>query len=192
MNLEKQILDLQQQAHRVIETSKIVQTWEKIGAQVNLVGSLKMGLLVKHKDIDLHIYTDELNPAAAFGVMQELARTCTVKRIEYADLSQAEDCCLEFHAWVEDEHKTTWQLDMINIKAGSTYDGYFEKVSEQILRQMTPEQKQIIWELKYQTPDTETINGIEYYKAVIQDGVKTYTEFLTWRKEHPFTGIIKW
>ena len=49
-----------------------------------------------------------------------------------------------------------------------------------------------ILELKYLTPDDEHIMGIEYYQAVIADGVRTYSEFMEWRKTHPANGIVNW
>ena len=47
-------------------------------------------------------------------------------------------------------------------------------------------------ELKYLTPDDEHIMGIEYYQAVIADGVRTRTEFNVWRQAHPADGIVIW
>ncbi len=190
--MEKLILEIEKQAYKIIEQLNIIKAWEKIGAKVNLVGSLKMGLLVKHKDIDFHIYTKELKPELAFSVIAELAKNPRVKRVEYSNLAEAEDCCLEFHLWAEDDNKELWQFDLINIKAGSKYDGHFEKIADKIIQQMTTEQKQIIWKLKYQTPDTEKIAGIEYYKAVIQDKIKTFDELKKWRETHKFSGIIEW
>ena len=53
------ILDIarrnQQKAWEIIEKVNVIPIWERIGAQVNLVGSLRMGLLMKHRDIDFHI-----------------------------------------------------------------------------------------------------------------------------------------
>jgi len=34
--------------------------------------------------------------------------------------------------------------------------------------------------------------GIEYYQAVLRDGVGTYAEFEAWRAAHPVTGILEW
>ena len=45
----------QQKAWEIIEKVNVIPIWESIGAQVNLVGSLRMGLLMKHRDIDFHI-----------------------------------------------------------------------------------------------------------------------------------------
>lgn len=47
----------QQKAWEIIEDTRIVRIWEGMGAKVNLVGSLRTGLLMKHRDIDFHIYT---------------------------------------------------------------------------------------------------------------------------------------
>jgi len=57
---------------------------------------------------------------------------------------------------------------------GSYYDGYFEQVAERISAVLTPEIRETILKLKYETPDTEEIMGIEYYQAVIQDGIHDY------------------
>lgn len=50
----------QEIARKVIKNSGIIEAWQKIGAKVNLVGSLANGLLMKHRDIDFHIYTDTI------------------------------------------------------------------------------------------------------------------------------------
>ena len=62
-NLEK--------AELVIKNSGVRQAWESIGAAVNQVGSMAMGLLMKHRDIDFHIYTDKLDIAESFKAVQK-------------------------------------------------------------------------------------------------------------------------
>ena len=57
---------------------------------------------------------------------------------------------------------------------------------------LPPETRQAILKLKYETPDTAKIMGVEYYQAVIQDGVRTYAELEDWKKQHPVTGVIEW
>ena len=182
-NLEK--------ALRVIEKSDVRRAWESIGATVNQVGSMAMGLLMKHRDIDFHIYTEKLDIAESFKVIQNICANPAVTRMEYRNLADTEENCLEFHIWfiLDDEE---WQIDMIQILTGSQFDGYFEHVAERIKAVLTPETRRTILELKYLTPEDEHIMGIEYYQAVISYGIRTYPDFIQWRKTHPATGIVNW
>ena len=182
-NLEK--------AELVIKNSGVRQAWESIGASVNQVGSMAMGLLMKHRDIDFHIYTDKLDIVESFKAVQKICANPAVTRMEYRNLADREEACLEFHVWFMLDNEE-WQIDMIQILKGSQFDGFFENVAERIKAVLTPETRRTILELKYLTPDDEHIMGIEYYQAVIADGVKTYPEFIQWRKTHPATGIISW
>ena len=61
----------QQNAWKLLDETGIIPAWERIGATVHLVGSLKSGLLMKSRDIDLHIYTGKLDITESFSVMQE-------------------------------------------------------------------------------------------------------------------------
>jgi hypothetical protein len=180
-----------EQALLVIEKSGIRQAWEAIGAVVNQVGSTAMGLLMKHRDIDFHIYTDKLDFSESFEVIRKICAAPAVTRMEYRNLADTEEKCLEFHVWfsLDDEE---WQIDMIQILKGSLFDGYFERVAKRIKEVLTPETRRAILELKYHTPDDEHIMGIEYYQAVIADGIRSYPEFIQWRKTHPANGIVKW
>ena len=180
-----------EKALQIIEKSSLRQTWESIGATVNQVGSMAMGLLMKHRDIDFHIYTDKLDISESLEVIRNICANPAVTRMEYRDLSDTDEACLEFHIWfmLDDEE---WQIDMIQILKGSQFDGYFERVARRIKEVLTPELRRTILELKYQTPDDEHIMGIEYYQAVIADGIRSYPEFIQWRKTHPANGIIEW
>ena len=182
----------QQKAWEIIEDTRIVRIWEGIGAKVNLVGSLRTGLLMKHRDIDFHIYTSPLDLSASFRAMAELAENTSVKKIEYTNLLHTAEACIEWHAWYQDMEGELWQMDMIHIQEGSRYDGYFERVAERISAVLTDEMRLAILKLKYETPDTEKIMGVEYYQAVIEDGVRSYPEFEEWRRLHPAVGVVEW
>lgn len=190
------ILDIahqnQQKAWKVVEATRIVQIWENVGAKVNLVGSLRTGLLMKHHDIDFHIYTPEICLSDSFRAMAEFAANTSIKKIECANLLHTVEACIEWHAWYEDEEGELWQIDMIHIQEGSRYDGYFENVADRILAVLTDETRYAILKLKYETPEAEKIIGIEYYQAVLQGRVRTYAEFEEWRKLHPVIGIVEW
>lgn len=182
----------QQKAWDIIRDTNILGIWQDAGATINLVWSLKTGLLVKHRDIDFPIYTECLNVADSFSAMTKLAQHPRIKRIEYGNLIDTVEKCIEWHAWYEDDGKNLWQLDLIHIEKGSTYDGYFERVVERISPLLTEQTRQAILRLKYQTPDTEKIRGIVYYQAVIQGGVRSYAEFTAWMKNNPTDGLMEW
>lgn len=179
-------------AHAVIRKSGIIPAWKNIGAEINLVGSLKIGTLGKHPDIDFHTYTPELDIRQSFAVMAQIAQNPQARRIEFVNLADTEECCFEWHIWFDDNNGTLWQIDIIQIKRGTKYDGYFEKQAEEIKAAMSEEMRQTIIRLKFETPDNFKIAGIEYYKAVIQDGITNFDDFLKWRKSHNFEGIITW
>ena len=77
-------------------------------------------------------------------------------------------------------------------RKGSRYDGYFEKVAKRIAAVLTDETRRAILQLKFETPVTEKVMGVEYYQAVIRDGVRSYAEFEEWRKQYPVTGVVEW
>ncbi len=55
----------QREAWEVIRKTDVMNIWKSVGAEINLVGSLNMGLLVKNRDVDFHIYSSPLTPPAA-------------------------------------------------------------------------------------------------------------------------------
>ena len=194
--MDKDILQLaqsnQQKAWQIIKDTDIINIWQSVGARINPVGSLKMGLMMKHRDIDFHIYTDPFSLSDSFKAMEKLAENPAIKRIEYANLLDTNEQCIEWHAWYQDEEANLWQFDLIHIIAGSRYDGYFENVSDRIMAVLTDETRLAILNIKNDTPDTEKIMGMEYYMSVIRDGVRNYEDFTKWRKANPVSGIIDW
>ena len=60
----------QQRASEVIRDTDLEAIWRSVGAEANLVGSLRTGLLMKHRDIDFHIYSSPLRVADSFAAME--------------------------------------------------------------------------------------------------------------------------
>ena len=164
----------QQRAREVIRDTDLEAIWRSVGAEANLVGSLRTGLLMTHRDIDFHIYSSPLRVADSFAAMARLAENPRIRRIEYGNLLDAQDQCLEWHAWYADADERLWQIDMIHMPRGSAWDG------------------RAVLQIKYDTPDEVKIMGIEYYQAVLRDGVRTYAEFEAWRAANPVEGILEW
>ena len=182
----------QQNAWKLLDETGIIPAWERIGATVHLVGSLKSGLLMKSRDIDLHIYTGKLDITESFSVMQELAERLKLKEIQYKNLVHTEEECIEWHALYEDQELHTWKFDLIHIRKGSKYDGVVENVTAAIAKLLTPGLRETILRIKYEVPDGVMIPGIEIYHAVFTGDVRSYEELERWRQEHPLTKSLDW
>ena len=182
----------QQTAWQILKETGIVQTWEKAGATVNLVGSLKSGLLMKNRDIDMHIYTDKLSVSESFSVIQELAERLSLKEIHYKNLIDTEEECIEWHVLYEHTNRDIWKFDMIHIRKGSRYDGTVERVTDAITERLTPEIRKTILQLKQEIPEGIVIPGIEIYHAVFEGDVSSYEELEQWRKNHPLINSLDW
>lgn len=182
----------QHRAHQIIADLGIMAAWDSIGAEAHIVGSLATGLLAKHRDIDLHIYSSSVDVAASFRAVAAIASTLGVKKVECTNLLSAEDECLEWHLWHDDPDTGLWQIDMMHIRRGSRWEGHFEQVAARIRAALTDETRQAIIRLKCQPPDDLHIMGIDYCRAVMADGVCTLPEMLAWHAAHRTDGIVEW
>lgn len=192
MDILELALHNQQTAWKILEHTGIIPAWQRIGATVHLVGSLKSGLLAKSKDIDLHIYTDTLDVAESFSVMQELAERLSLKEVHYKNLIQTEEECIEWHALYKDEELNSWKFDMIHIRRNSKYDGVVENVTNAIMNRLSPELRKTILQIKFDVPDGVQIPGIEIYHAVFTGDVRSYEELEQYRKTNPLTNSLDW
>ncbi|MCK9205183.1 MAG: phosphoglycerate mutase family protein [Bacteroidales bacterium] len=181
-----------QSALKVLKALDVVNICHGVGATVNIVGSLKTDLMMDHLDIDLHVYTDEPMVKKSFSFMEKISENKAIKNIQYKNLLDTEEECIEWHAWYEHGDKRIWKLDIIHIRKGSCYDGFVEKVTDKIIKQLTPETKEAILRIKYEMTSENNAQGIQIYYAVLEQGIRNYSDFAQWQKENPMAGILKW
>lgn len=81
---------------------------------------------------------------------------------------------------------------MIHIEEGTYYDGYFERMADRIVEVMSPTQKETILRLKFETLSDKDYHGVEYYEAVIADGINNMPEFEEWVVEHRKKPMYYW
>ncbi|MBP1646475.1 MAG: hypothetical protein H6Q16_2053 [Bacteroidetes bacterium] len=190
------IIKLSQQnqklAWEVLEESNIIPVWESIGAKINIVGSLKTGLMMKSLDIDIHIYTKEISIKDSFDAISQIAQNPSFKEIQYKNLIDTEEECIEWHLIYEDKKANLWKFDLIHILMGSKYDGFVENVTDSIINKLTPETKKTILQIKYDTPDDIKIPSIEIYQAVLSNKVSSYKEFIQWRESNSLVNTMEW
>ena len=173
----------QERAKRVLMSSDIANVWEQNGCRVNLIGSLRMGLLASHKDIDLHVYSKNITEESSFAIAAQIAKLPGVIEIKCINGLHTDEHCIAWHIFYKYE-EDIWQIDVIHIEEGTEYDGFFERMADRITEVMTTDQKESILKLKFETPSDKDYHGVEYYEAVICYGISNMKDFEEWVTEH--------
>ena len=184
--------ELRRRAAEVLRDSKVLEAWESIGGLVRGVGSFRSGLMMKHRDIDLHVYTDTLDVSRSLAALGPVIASGKTIGLTYINGANSDEHCLEWHLRLLDEDGNEWKIDMIQILAGTKYDGAMEDVADAVAEAATPEERKRILALKNACPDELKICGIEYCKAVIADHVTDWAEFMAWRKDNPPETLMDW
>lgn len=189
------IIKLSQQnqklAWEILDESNVIPIWESIGAKINIVGSLKTGLMMRSLDIDIHIYTKEISIKDSFDAISQIAQNSSFKEIQYKNLIDTEEECIEWHLIYEDRNSNLCKFDLIHILMGSKYDGFVENVTDSIINKLTPETKKTILQIKYDIPDGIKIPSIEIYQAVLSNKISSYKEFIQWRESNALTNTME-
>lgn len=179
-------------ARRVLGTSGIADIWRAAGCRVSLVGSLRMGLLASHRDIDLHVYSSGITVQSSFAAMARVADLPDVTEVKCINGLHTDEHCVAWHVLYRDADGAVWQFDIIHIEEGTRYDGYFEQMADRICAVMTEEQRDTILRLKFETPEGCGYHGVEYYEAVIAGGVSTFGDLAEWVKRHRSVPPYYW
>ena len=148
--------------------------------------------MMKHRDIDLHVYTDALDVSRSLAALAPVVASERTVGSTYINGAGTGEHCLEWHLRLSDEDKEEWKIDMIQILAGTKYDGVMEDVAEAVADAATPEERKRILALKNACPDDLKICGIEYCKAVIADHVTDWEEFMEWRRHNSPETLMDW
>ena len=181
----------QAQALKVYRESGIPQVWEKAGCRVNIIGSLKMGLLVTHNDIDLHVYSKNITEDSSFAIAAKMSALPGVIEMTSINGLHTDEHCIAWHIFYKFE-EDIWQIDVIHIEEGTEYDGFFERMADRITEVMTTYQKYRILKLKFETPSDKDYHGVEYYEAVIGYGISNMKDFEEWVTEHRKKPMYYW
>ena len=180
-------------AHEIIKELNIEKIWKEHCGQANLVGSVKTNLLMNNLDIDYHVYTEEFSIRDSFLTISEIANSQKIKGIQYVNMLESDDKCLEWHLTYIDREQRDWQIDIIHILKESKYVGKFERVADKINSVMNEKMREQILKIKYEANQCkEKVTGIEVYRAAIEDDVKSFEEFIIWYDKNKIDGIVEW
>ncbi len=150
-----------------------------------------MGLLASHKDIDLHVYSKDITEESSFAIAAQIAKLPNVLEIKCINGLHTDEHCIAWHIFYKYE-VDIWQIDVIHIEEGTEYDGFFERMADRITEVMTTDQKYRILKLKFEIPLDKDYHGVEYYEAVISNGVSNMKDFEEWVTEHRKKPMYYW
>lgn len=192
---QQEIFDLslanQKKAKSALRASGITQVFEQNGCRVNLIGSLRMGLLASHRDIDLHVYSKGITEESSFAIAAQISKIPEVTEIKCINGLHTEEHCIAWHILYRHEGEI-WQFDVIHIEDGTQYDGFFERMADRISEVLTTSMKETILRLKFETPKDKDYHGVEFYEAVIADGITNIADFEEWVSEHRKRPMYYW
>ncbi|MBQ9502602.1 MAG: N-acetyltransferase [Lentisphaeria bacterium] len=184
--------ELGRRAERVLRESGMLEVWESLGAKIRSVGSFRTDLMMKDRDIDLHVYTETLDPERVRKAVTPLLASGKVRKLAYADNSGTDEHCLEWHWLLSGGGSELWSFDVIQIAAGSAFDGFFEDTAEALIDVLTPADRRKILELKAAEPENSNICGMEFCRAVLEGNVTDWNAFLAWRRSVPPETLLHW
>ena len=180
-------------AYQIIDELQIEKIWKTHSGKANLIGSVKTNLLMDHLDIDFHVYTKEFSIKDSFDAIGEISQSTKIKKVNYINMTDSDDQCIEWHLEYLDDENNIWQIDIIHIMNNSKYAGKFERVADKIFKKLTDEKREKILKIKYEASmRKEKIIGIKVYRAVIDDNIDNYEDFLLWEKENQSSIIDEW
>jgi len=181
-------------AKKIIKDLKINEILEKNDCVGNLIGSVATDLLVDNLDIDFHIYPRNFCIENIYKIIGKISTNENIVKTNciHTDLN-TEYKALDWHLYYKDKENRIWRLDLIFLKAESQYAWKAEKIVEKINKIKTLDQINNILRLKYELKNKKIeYMGIEVYKAVFENKIKTTIEFETWKNSEDNKNIDLW
>lgn len=174
---------LQAKAQEVIETLGLEPRWNQVG-RVAKVGSSQFGLMAS-ANLDFEIYVEKPEISVGFEVIQKIAQTPGVKQILYLNVLDTPDPGLYWRVDYVDGEGTLWDIDQWLVPNDHPHAGIAERLVESMRRALTDETRRIILEIKAARSEKLKCRGIDIYKAVLKENIRTPEAFMAWFSAHP-------
>lgn len=165
-------------ARQVLDELDLLDRWRPFSEPV-VVGSAALDLVVR-PDIDVEFLVDELSIRDGFAVMSAVAELPKVRSIRYNDARDKPEQGLYWKVLYELTPAETWTLDLWMFRRDHP-GPLASSMVEPIRAALTPETRDAILAIKEAAAERgERAWGHWLYRAVINEGVRDYAEFLAW------------
>ena len=179
-----------ERALKVTQTLGLLERWSRFGSPV-VVGSVRHDLVVE-LDIDMEIYADNPGIEPGFEIMSEIARLPGVWKIRFSNELTTPNQGLYWQIRYRDHVDDVWKVDCWLLANDHPHAHWAEKFADAMQQALTDQTRRTILEIKEALKGKPGINGINIYKAVLEDGVRHPTEFTQWLAEHQPSGLTFW
>lgn len=170
--------DRMRAAEQVLDELDLLARWKPFSEPV-VVGSAALDLVVR-PDIDIEFMVDELSIRDGFDVITACAELPKVRSVRFNDARDKPEQGLYWKLSYELTPTETWTLDLWMFRRDHP-GPLASSMVEPIRAALTPETRDTILAIKEAAVERgERAWGHWLYRAVINDGVRTYAEFLDW------------
>ncbi len=182
---------LKAEAKQVLEELQVIETLLLYG-RPNIIGSLALGVMTR-RDIDIEIIVNTLSKKVVTEAAQKFL-SLSLPRLDITVIDNTKPYTQSFPLGIylgityvgKDEFvetlksaKIRWDIDMWFLEKNQPRG---TKMTEEFLALMTPEKRRIILDIKYaltQSTDYKgKYSGVDIYKAVLRNNIKTKEDFL--------------
>lgn len=188
------------QASRIIEELELINRWAKVGKPV-IVGSVRLGLVVA-PDIDLEVYSENPRIDDGFRIIAEVAELNNVVGVEFKNTMATRGKWLYWQVRYQDNSNVLWAIEIYVCGPGDPYAHWSEQFLNAMQECITDEHRIAILSIKEalnRNKQTQMIKSFNVYRAVMDDGVRSFDDFMIWNKKtelmksyigYPIRGIL--
>lgn len=174
---------LQERAGMVVEALGLVGRWGRAG-RVAAVGSSQFGLMASH-NLDFEVYTDSPDIHSGFKVVGGIAQVPGVREILYLNVLNTPDPGLYWRIDYEDADGTVWDIDQWLVPNDHPHAGVAERLAASMRGALTETTRRAVLEIKSARQGLPKCRGIDIYKAVLRDHVRSVGAFARWIEANP-------
>lgn len=182
-------VERQRVAGEILGTLGLMERWSEFGVP-RLVGAAAYGLMVA-PDIDIEIYCPDPRVEIGFSVVGDVARQPGIWKVRFSNELDGPDQGLYWQLRYRASRDEVWRIDMWLLADDHPGPRSLDLV-EVMNRALTDETRVAILRIKEAVHERADVHSMDIYRAVLDDGVRTAADFLTWQAEHKSVGLTSW
>ena len=155
------------------------------------MGAIRYDLMVA-LDIDMEIYCDAPRIEHGFEVMSEVARLPGVWQVRFSNELEGPDQGLYWRIRYRDGQGDNWKMDNWLLSHDHPHAHWADRFAGAMQQALTDETRQTILEIKEALLDEKDVRGIDIYRAVLEGGVRSPSDFRRWVEDHKPSGMVLW